>query len=139
MIIYEGIYRLPGGSRGPAGPFGGLEYAWWVRIIDFSMSRPDIRHLKPFAVYATQAGEGEYKTSCAESAGIRVLHDFHLDADKVLWVEHFRDRPGRLHAAVFTSSTAWRPDGAHRVSWRPIRPNELTAIQPFIPEARFIG
>ncbi len=115
-----------------------MEYAWWVRIIDFSMSRPDIHHLKPFAIHATQSGEGEYRTSCAESVGRRMFLDFKLDADKVLWVEQFRDKPGSLHAAIFQPASSFPPDVAYQVSWRPIQPNELKAIQPFIPEARYI-
>ncbi len=102
------------------------------------MSRPDIHHLKPFVIHATQSGEGEYRTSCAESAGRRVFLDFKLEADKVLWIEQFRDKPGSLHVAIIHPASSFPTDGAHRVAWRPIRSNELKAIQPFIPEARFI-
>lgn len=138
MIIYDGIYRLGLPDRPLAGSDPGNEQAWWVRVIDFARARPGIRYLKPHAVFATPTAPGGYLVTCAQGLGKTILADFNLTADRVLWVEHFKKDPGRLHVALFTPVR--RPGGgtAHDTAWRAIRPNELKAIQGFIPEAEFI-
>ena len=137
MVIYDGIYRMGAPERLHAGSDLRVDLAWWVRVIDFARSRPGIRYLKPFGVFATPAASRDYLLTCAQGIGRTILDDFNVSVEKVLWVEHFRKDPGHLHVAVFTPAS---PGGGHAydTAWRPIRPNELRIIRPFIPEAEFI-
>ena len=109
-------------------------YAWRVRIINLSISLPEVRHLWPFVVFVSPAGDGIFKTNCAESLGKNICRDFDLDIRQVLWMEHFPDAPEEIYTAVFRPQSYYGPEMFYDVGWRPIRPNELAVIKPFIPE-----
>jgi hypothetical protein len=102
-------------------------------LFDFSISHPDVKHLRPYAVVATQTGEGIFKTTCAESLGKRICRDFNLEIDGILWIEHYPDEPA-LYVAMFKPTSYFDNEIFYSIDWRPIRPNELQLIQPFIPE-----
>jgi hypothetical protein len=138
MIIYDGIYHWGPPDRPRHGAETGGEHAWWVRIIDFVRARPEIRFLKPHAVFATPAAPRDFLLTCAQALGQTILDEFNLLADKVLWVEHFKKDPGHLHVALFKPVSRAGSDLFYVAGWRAIRPNELQAIRPFVPEAAFI-
>ncbi len=96
-----------------------------------------MQHLRPNVVVATQTGEGIFKTTCAESLGKRICRDFDLKIDEILWIEHYPDEPA-LYVATFKPKSYFGTEIFYAVDWRPIRPNELEAIKPFIPETENI-
>ena len=137
MIIYDGTYRL--GIDGPrSGSSVGAGVEWWVRIIDFSLTRPGLRFLKPHVLFATPSSAGDYLMTCAQGLGKTILNDFDIKAEHVLWVEHFKKDPGHLHVAVFKPISRFGPGPFHEIDWRAIRLSELEMIRRFIPEAEFI-
>ena len=107
--------------------------SWRLRLFDFSIRQPDVKHLRPYAVVATQTGEGFFKTTCAESLGKRICRDFNLAIDEILWIEHYPDEPA-LYVANFKPKSYLGNEIFYTIDWRPIRPNELQVIQSFIPE-----
>lgn len=109
-------------------------YAWRVRIIDLSLGRPDIRHLRPFIVFTNPDGNGIFKTTCAESLGKKIFRDFNLNMAETLWVEFIPETAEKIYAAVFTPKFTFGTDSYYHIDWRPLRPNELDAIKPFISE-----
>jgi len=134
LIVYDGIYRL---KRYKNTFIKGSKYPvckWRLRIIDFSLSRPDVKYLRPFAVVAIQTGCGLFKTSCAESMGKRICRDFNLDINKILWAEMFCDKPEKLYVACFKPKYCFRAEIFYSTNWRLIRQNEFQAINHFIPE-----
>jgi hypothetical protein len=134
MIIYDGVYRLKSGKHQKHIPRAQWPYAWHIRIVNFNLSRPDIRHLKPRAVVAKQCGSKTCLVSCAESIGKRISRDFNLKVPQVMWIEHFETAPGKWMVASFESKSRFGPDVNYRIDWRPIRINEINAITAFIPE-----
>jgi len=132
MIFFDGTYRLQRQENGSTKSSGKWAYSWRVRIIDFSISYPDIKHLRPFAVIATQSGGGIYRKNCAESIGKRICRDFSLDVQETLWIEQFRDHPGQLYVATFKPKSYPGYEIYYDINWRLIMPNELEAIRPFI-------
>jgi len=96
-----------------------------------------VKHLRPYVVVATQTGEGIFKTTCAESLGNRICRDFDLKIDNVLWIEHYPDEQA-LYVAIFKPKSYFGNEIIYTVNWRPVRPNELLAIQPFVPETENI-
>jgi len=134
MIFFDGTYRLQRRDDAPSTSMGRWACAWRLRLIDLSMSRPEVKHIKPIIVVATQTGEGLFKTTCAESMGRRICRDFTLDIDAILWIEHFPDNPDRMYVASFRPKSYLGHATFYDIDWRPIRPNELEAIKPFIPE-----
>ena len=133
MILFDGIYRLQREEDIPHKPISKWAYAWRLRIIDFSLHQPEVQHLRPRVVVASQAGEGIFKTTCAESLGKRIFRDFKLKTDDILWVEHFPDESA-LYIATFKPKFYMGPEVFYTIDWRSILPNELASIRPFIPE-----
>lgn len=143
MISFDGTYRLflndadPPRIEKPDKPAKARQQAnaWRVRIIDLSISRPQVRHIKPRIVFATPCGEGVFKSNCANSLGRRIFRDFALDAADVLWVEHFPDMTEPVRVAVFSPVSQFGPEVYYAIDWRPIRPNELETLLMFLPES----
>lgn len=135
MIFFDGTYRLGSRDEYRIDSKGRKNQAWRIRIIDFTIALPDIKHLKPHAVVATPSEPGIFATHCAYSLGRRILKDFDLKAEKTLWVEQFQKNPKKMYVAVFTPKSSFGPEIYHRIDWRPIMANELSTIKPFIPEA----
>lgn len=143
MISFDGTYRLYLNDAKP--PWIGKSdkpakarqkgNAWRVRIIDLSISRPQVRHIKPRIVFATPYGEGIFKSNCANSLGRRIFRDFALDVTDVLWVEQFPDMKEPIRVAVFSPLSQFGPDIHYAIEWRPIRPNELKTLLMFLPES----
>lgn len=102
------------------------------------MGRPDVRHLRPYVVVATQSQEGLFKTTCAESLGRRIFRDFSLDINKISWIEHFPAEADRMYVASFTPKSYYGTEIFYTIDWRPIRPNEFESIRPFVPECDVI-
>lgn len=139
MIFFDGIYRLQAESDDRAGPRAEWSYAWRIRIIDLSVSRPGIRHLKPFVVFVDPAGDGIFRTNCAESLGKKVCRDFRLDVAETLWFEYLSGPPAGIYRAGFLPKFSYGPENYYNICWRPIRPNERAFIRTFIPEVEALN
>lgn len=133
MIVYDGTYRLRGDAKEKR--IGNWAYSWRLRIINLSMSQPDVLHLRPIIVVAAQTGEGIFKANCAESIGKRICRDFDLNIREILWIEQFHNKPESMHVASFDPKLSFGHETFYSISWRHITPNELETISPYIPEA----
>ena len=136
MIFFDGIYRLPEDRGKRARQQKKYASEWRVRIIDLAMSRPHVRHLRPYVVVASQDRESIFKSKCAESIGKRICRDFDLDVSQVLWIEHITTEPEQMKVAEFIQKIGFGYERYYTIRWREIRENELRTIQPFIPEAK---
>jgi len=134
MIVYDGIYRLPTGTNQGFKPRPQWKYGWQVRIINLDLSQSTVSHLKSMIVVVNQTGGKSSLTSCAESIGQSISRDFNLAIARVLWVEHFSNKLNPWRAAVFKAKPGFGPDISYSIQWRPLRPNEVEIIKPFIPE-----
>ena len=135
MIFYDGTYTLGSRLNPRRASNRGRNQSWRIRIIDFTLDRPDIQHLKPYAVVVTPSQAGPFEANCASSLGRRILRDFNLKIEKTLWIEQFRQDPHNLQVAMFTAESSFGPDTYYRINWRPLLANERIAIKPFIAEA----
>jgi len=138
LILFDGVYRLQREEDVSRKPISQWAYAWRLRIIDFSLNQPEVKHLRPHVVVASQTGEGIFKTTCAESLGKRICRDFNLKINDILWVEHFPDESA-LYIAIFKPKFYVGPEVFYTIDWRSILPNELESIRPFIPEIEDAG
>lgn len=134
MIVYDGIYRLPAEAGQRAQPRSQWECAWQVRIIDLDLNRPAVKHLKPMIVAVNQTGREPCLNSCVESIGKKISRDFNLDISRVLWVEQSPNNRKQWFVASFTPRSSFGPDMDYYIQWRPIRPQEMDLIKPFINE-----
>ena len=134
MIVYDGTYRFQPEPEAPSLPRRQWACAWQIRIINLDLSQPDVRHLKPVIVVANQSGVPASLTSCAESIGKNISHDFNLDISRFLWIELFPGNLKKWFVAAFKPQSSFGPDISYHIDWRPIRPNEIDILQPFLPE-----
>ena len=142
LIFYDGTYRLCRKRCDTVRCTGIKNFdkyacAWRIRIIDFSLSQPEFKHLRPYAVVAVQTGEPFFKVSCAESIGKNICKDFNLDPCRVLWIEFLKNKIDNCLVATFKQKSNFGPEIYYYVNWRPAAPNEIAAIRPFISEAVF--
>ena len=133
MIIFDGTYRLQRQEDKSSNADRNRACSWRLRLFDFTRSHPDVKHLKPYAIVATQTGGGIFKTTCAESLGKRICRDFSLEIENILWIEHYPEEPA-LYVAMFKPKSYMGNEIFYAIDWRPIRPNELQVIQLFVPE-----
>ncbi|RJQ55371.1 MAG: hypothetical protein C4530_16035 [Desulfobacteraceae bacterium] len=133
LIYFDGTYRLKPKEGGTA-PIRKWKNAWRIRIIDLGMSRPDIQYLRPKIVVAVRIGGHTLTSTCAGSLGHKICNDFDLNTDEILWVEQLNPDENRFHAAAFVKKPYQGGGFYDSVTWRPILPNEIDAIKPFIPE-----
>ena len=133
MIIFDGTYRLQRQEDISSDADRNWACSWRLRLFDFNLSHPYVKHLKPYAIVATQTGGGIFKTTCAESLSKRICRDFNLEIEEILWVEHYPEEPA-LYVAMFKPKSYVGNEIFYAIDWRPIRPNELQVIQPFVPE-----
>jgi hypothetical protein len=134
MIIYDGIYRMPDETTQGFQPRSQWAYAWQVRIINLNLSQTTVEHLRSRIVVVNQTGSKTCLTSCTESIGKKISRDFDLDVSRVLWVEHFPNNQKQWLVAAFKPKSSFGPDFTYHIQWRPIRPNEIDLIKPFISE-----
>ena len=135
LIFFDGTYRLQRREDDQSNRDVKWANAWRVRIINLSISRPEVKHLRPIIIVATRTNEGISQTTCAESIGKRICRDFDLKINEILWIEHYPNESVPMYVAVFVPKSYIGPEIFYSVDWRPIRSNELEAIRPFIPEA----
>jgi hypothetical protein len=135
LLLFDGTYRLQRQEDAPLKLGRKWACAWRLRVFDFSKKYPGVQHLRPYAVVATQTGEGIFKTTCAESLGSKICRDFDLNVDEILWVEHYPDEQA-LYVAIFSPKSYYGTEIFYDVDWRPIMPNELNAIRPLMPEIK---
>ncbi|MFO7970354.1 MAG: hypothetical protein R6U40_01235, partial [Desulfobacterales bacterium] len=121
MILFDGTYRLQRQENASRKTIGECACAWWVRIVDFSIDRPEVRYLRPYVIIATQTGEGIFRTTCAESLGNRIYRDFNLKMDETLWIEHYPHEPALCKGATRSFGPGRREvPGAYRDVGQPV-------------------
>ena len=134
MLIYDGIYRLRGTPQ-TASLHKPPACAWRVRIINLTLSQPQVDHLKEFVILAVPTGDGVFHTSCADSMGRIICRDFSLDIRRLSWIEHFpRGGNHPLSVAVFQAVHLVGSDTLFTIDWRTIRTDEIKMLRRFVFE-----
>ena len=134
LIFYDGIYRIKRQKKRKTSISGRYAPAWRIRLIDFTLALPEVRHLKPIAIVATSLSNECFKTNCAETIGKKICRDFNLKVSEVLWVENFDDDPSKVYIASLTPKARFGFELFYDVKWRPASPNEIQAVSHYIPE-----
>jgi hypothetical protein len=138
MIIFDGTYRW----KTPMTPASRAFRKKWemscdLKVIDLSLSQPDVTHLKRYVVVASETTPGPMKTSVADTMGMRIFRDFNLNRHNVLWIEGRWNHSESLEVAIFSTVSEPGMETRYRVSWRPILSNEHNLIRAFLPDSFF--
>ena len=108
-----------------------------LKVIDLSLSRPEVIHLKRYVVVASETTPGPMKTSVADTMGRRIFRDFNLTRHNVLWIEGRWNHLESLEVANFSPDLESETETRYRITWRPILSNELGLIRAFLPASFF--
>jgi hypothetical protein len=138
MIIFDGTYRW----KAPMTPASRAFRKKWemscdLKVIDLSLSHPDVTHLKRFVVVASETTPGPMKTSVADTLGRRIFRDFKLNRHNVLWIEGRWNHYESMEVATFSPDPASGLETRYRISWRPMLSNELLLIRAYLPGSFF--
>ncbi len=134
MILHDFIYEWDGKSTEGEKPVSWWPGSYHVKIIRLGTDNKDISYLVPFAVILKNA-----RTNPAMNTSLKnYIHNFaekisrtyHLDMEKTLWIElDDTIQVTRIHPdPKLTQATLYA------IPWRPIRPNELELIKPYLAD-----
>ncbi len=133
MILHDFIYEWDGKTEGTEKPVSWWPGAYHVKIVDLA-SDENIRYLVPIAVLLKNA-----KTNTSMNTSLKnyiynfaqkISKQYDLDMEKILWVEI----DDRISVTRLSPDTNFLPTTIYAISWRPIRPNELEMIKPYLDD-----
>lgn len=132
MILHDFIYEWDGKSTGGEKPVSWWPGAYHVKIVQLGTDKNNISYLVPMAVILKNARTHptmdtslkNYIHNFAE----KLSKEYDLDINKTLWVEI----DDQIKVACLTPLKESAPEMIYSISWRPIRPNELVMIKPYI-------
>lgn len=134
MILHDFIYTWDGKRTSKEKPI-----AWWpgtyrIKIIKLETEDPEIDFLIPFAAILKNIGPPATMNISLKN----YIHNFakklsknhDLNIDRTLWIE-LNDT---IQVAMLTPDRKLGNEIFYSISWRPIRPNELKMIRPYITD-----
>jgi hypothetical protein len=130
MILHDFTYEWDGKSSSGKKPV-----SWWpgcyrVRILRLGHEEGGIKYLFPVAVVfkpvKTQAVMNTALENYIHNFAEKISEQYHLDVTRVLWIK-MGDPP---RAATLKPDRKLSDETFYTISWRPVRPNELAAIEP---------
>ncbi|MBU8850039.1 MAG: hypothetical protein KOO64_10895 [Desulfobacterales bacterium] len=134
MILHDFIYEWDGKSSSGEKPI-----AWWpgsyrVRIVKLKMENTGLSYLIHFAVIlknaSTPATMNISLRNSIHNFAQKISKQYDLNIDKTLWIE----LDGEIRVAMLNPERQLASETLYSVSWRPIRPNELKIIEPYITD-----
>lgn len=134
MILHDFIYEWDGKKTKGEQPI-----AWWpgsyhVRIIKLERKNTGLNYLIPFAVILknarTQAPTDTSLKNYIHNFAKKISKEYNLDIGKTMWIEI----DDQIQVARLNPDRKLVPETLYSISWRPIRPNELELIKPYISD-----
>ncbi len=132
MILHDFIYDWDGKSTSGEKPI-----AWWpgsyrVRIVKLETEETGLSYLIPFAVILKNmkvpATINISLRNCIHNFAQKISKEYDLNIDKTLWIE----LDCKIKVAMLNPDRQLADETLYSISWRPIRPNELEMIKPYI-------
>jgi len=132
MILHDFIYKWDGKRTSKEKPI-----AWWpgsyrVRIVKLEMEDTGLSYLIPFAVIlkntSTPATMDISLRNYIHNFAQKLSKEYNLNIAKTLWIE----LEDTIRVAMLKPDRKLAHETLYSISWRPIRPNELKMIEPYI-------
>ncbi len=132
MILHDFIYEWDGKSQDGEKPVSWWPGSYHVKILSLVKDSDNICFLVPVAVVLKNAKTNQTMNTSLRnyihSFAEKISKKYELDLEKTLWIEiddeiratRLQPNPKIVTATLFD------------VKWRPIRPNELEMIKPYI-------
>jgi hypothetical protein len=130
MLIYDDIYTWEGPDFNDRAIWLLSCHLW---MIDLSLSNPNVLHLRPKIVVASDVNEGPKRKICAETLGKQIYKEFDLDIKRTLWVEYDPSIPTKMAAALMKPQYHDGREIIYSIQWRKLMTSEKEIIRRFIP------
>ncbi|WP_022667192.1 hypothetical protein [Desulfospira joergensenii] len=134
MILHDITYEWSGKTMTGEKPISWWPGAYRVRIIRLGSDTGNISYLTPVAAVCKpirKAGTMNTSlTNCIENFAKAISKEYGLEIEKTLWIE----LDEKITAAQFHADRKLTDETFYTVSWRPVRPAEMTMIEDYIKD-----
>ena len=134
MILHDFIYEWDGKSTSGEKPISWWPGSYHVRIVKLKIEDTGLTYLIPFAVILKNASIPATMNislrNYIHNFAQKISKEYDLNIDKTLWIE----LDGKIRVAMLNPERQLALETLYSISWRPIRPNELKMIKPYIAD-----
>ena len=134
MILHDFIYEWDGKSTSGEKPISWWPGSYHVRIVKLKIEDTGLTYLIPFAVILKNASIPATMNislrNYIHNFAQKISKEYDLNIDKTLWIE----LDGKIRVAMLNPERQLALETLYSISWRPIRPNELKMIEPYITD-----
>ena len=134
MILHDFIYEWDGKSTSGEKPISWWPGSYHVRIVKLKIEDTGLTYLIPFAVILKNTGTPTTMDislrNYIHNFAQKISKEYDLNIDITLWIE----LDGKIRVAMLKPDRQLAHETLYSISWRPIRPNELKMIKPYIAD-----
>ena len=134
MILHDFTYEWDGKTHTDKKPIAWWPGAYRVRIVRLGEDSGNLSYLTPIAAICKPIREpGTMNTSlrnCIENFAKAISKEYDLEIGKTLWIE----LDDKVTAAQFHADRKLTDETFYTVSWRPVRPAEMTMLEKYIKD-----
>ena len=132
MLLHDFIYEWDGKTTTGKKPISWWPGSYHVKIIKLATDTENISYLIPTAVLLknarTQVTMNTSLRNYIHNFAQKISKEYDLDIDKTLWIEI----DDEIRVAILNPDQKVVPEILYSISWRPIRPNELKLLEPYM-------
>ncbi|MCK5686533.1 hypothetical protein KAJ27_20525 [bacterium] len=132
MILHDFIYEWDGTTITNERPISWWPGSYRVKIVQLGTDKENIQYLFNTAVILknakTQKTMNTSLKNYIHNFAKKIAKEYNLDISKTMWVEV----DDKIRVASLIPDQKIVPEILYSISWRPIRPNELETLQPYI-------
>jgi hypothetical protein len=135
MVLHDFIYEWDGKSHDGEKPISWWPGSYHVKIVELASDKGNVSYLIPVAVILKNARINPTMNTSLKNYihtfAHKISKQYDLDLGKTLWVE--LDKTIEV-TRLSTPESDKLPATLFTISWRPVRPNELAMIQPYLDD-----
>lgn len=128
MAIYNGVYSWDGTKVDGQEPIAWSGGSYNVTIYK-RHSKGNIELLKPYVCVYSMTGEGQSISANPEKFAKQLCHEFSLDIERVLWVEHLLVGDVGYEVVMFTRSVKLGKIRFYKTEKRRARKREIDQLK----------
>ena len=134
MILHDFIYEWDGKSTAGEKPISWWPGSYRVKIVKLATDKKNISYLVHTAVILKNAMTNPTMNTSLRNYihnfAKKISKEYDLEIDKTLWIE----LDDKIRVANLNPDQKLSTEILYAISWRPIRPNELAMIKPYITD-----
>lgn len=134
MILHDFIYEWDGKTNTEEKPVAWSPGSYHVKIVKLSTDKDNVSFLISYAVLLKNARINTTMNTSLKNYihnfAQKISSTYNLDMKKTLWVEI----DDTIQAIWINSNPKLEKASLYDISWRPIRPNELSMIEPYLSD-----